>query len=209
MKRYVITAVAALMLLLGGCASTIRSNVVTFHQWPAQLQDKSYAFEAAPAQEDTLEMRSYQNLVRAELARLGFQEAAASARPALKVSMRFTTTEQPLRVIRAVDPFFHPPHHFAYGRPYYRRGYRYSPFYDPFMGRLPMYEEAMVVAYRRELQIGIKSAADNRRLFDVTVHNLSDELSTPALMPALVHSAFQDFPGPSGVARRVELKIPN
>jgi hypothetical protein len=58
MKRTVITGLAALTLLLGGCATTIRSNVTTFHQWPAQLPDKSYVFEAPPPQEDTLELRS-------------------------------------------------------------------------------------------------------------------------------------------------------
>ena len=45
MKRTMITAVASLSLLLGGCATTIRSDVTTFNQWPAQLPDKSYAFE--------------------------------------------------------------------------------------------------------------------------------------------------------------------
>ena len=64
MKRTVLTAMAALALLLGGCATVIRSDVTTFHQWPAQLADKTYLFETPPAQEDTLELRSYQNLVR-------------------------------------------------------------------------------------------------------------------------------------------------
>ena len=59
--------------------------------------------------------------------------------------------------------------------------------------------------YRRELQVSIKDRGD-KRLFDVTVHNMSDELSTPEVMPALVHSAFAGFPGPSGTVRRVELQ---
>jgi hypothetical protein len=208
MKRYVMTVTAALaLLLLGGCASTntIRSEVTTFHQWPAQLQDKSYVFEAAPAQDDTLELRSYQNLVRGELATLGFRELAAGT-PALKVSMRFSTTEAPLRLIQPVDPFFYGPR-FAWGRPYHRG--RYSPFYDPFWGGGPMYEEAIVRAYRREVQVAIKSAQDGHRLFDVTVRNLSGEMSTPAVMPALVHSAFVGFPGPSGVARRIDVTLPD
>mgnify|MGYP003529095066 CR=1 FL=1 len=52
MKRLMIAATAALTLLLAGCASTIRSNVTTFHQWPDQLPDKTYAFEAPPAQDE-------------------------------------------------------------------------------------------------------------------------------------------------------------
>jgi hypothetical protein len=209
MKRFVMTVTAALTLLLGGCATTIRSDVTTFHQWPAGLQDKSYVFEAPPAQEDTLELRSYQNLVRGQLARLGFQDAGASGTPALKVSMRFSTTDVPVRVIQPADPFYYGPARFGLMR-HHRRGYWgggwYSPFNDPFWGGMPAYEVSVEHGYRREVQVAITSAADNRRLFDVTVHNLSRQMSTPAVMPALVQSAFEGFPGPSGVARQVELR---
>ncbi len=208
MKRIVLTATAALALLLGGCATTIRSDVTTFHQWPAQLADKSYVFEAPPPQDDTLELRSYQNLVRGELAKLGFRETTSA--PALKVAMRFTTTDVPVQVVQVVDPFFYPSARFSYMYPYHRRGYWgggwYSPFYDPFWGGMPMYEVRTRHNYQRDLQVAIRSAADNTRLFDVTVHNSSGERSTPALMPALVQSAFAGFPGPNGGARRIELK---
>lgn len=219
MKRLMIAAGAALTMLLTGCATTIRSDVTTFHQWPAQIEDKSYVFEAPPVADDTLEYRAYQDLVRGQLARLGFRDAAGT-KPALTVSMRFTTTDIPVRVVEPLTPFAHPFAHPFY-RPYYhparRFGYRglhrpywggwYSPFYDPFWS--PAYQVSIEHQYRRELQVGIKSAGDGKRLFDVTVHNTSRELSTPAVMPALVKSAFEGFPGPSGVARRVELKQQN
>jgi hypothetical protein len=212
MKRLLMTAAAALGLLLTGCASTVRSDVTTFHQWPADLQDKSYVIEAPPAQDDTLELRSYQNLVRGELARLGFREAVTGT-PALKVSMRFSTTDIPVRVLEPDYPAFYPSARFMFGSPYrpywggrrYWGGGWYSPFYDPFWG-MPQVTEEIRHVYRRELQVAIKSAADGKRLFDVTVRNNSGEMSTPRQMPALVHSAFAEFPGVSGVARRVELK---
>jgi len=214
MKRLLITATAALTLLLGGCATTIRSDVTTFHQWPAELQDKTYVFEAPPAQDDTLELRSYQNLVRGELARLGFKDAGADGTPTLKISMRFTTTDVPVRVVQPIfmHDFYYPFPYYTYMRPY-RRGYwpssYYSPFYDPFWHDIPRYQESVVHKYKRELRVTIKSIKDGKPLFDVTVHNMSRELSTPAMMPALVQSAFAEFPGVSGVARRVELKREN
>jgi hypothetical protein len=211
MKRTVLTVTAALALLLGGCATTIRSDVTTFHQWPGQAQDKSYVFDAPPPQDDTLELRSYQNLVRAQLGKLGFQET--SGQPALKVAMRFTTTDVPIRVVQAVDPFFYPSARYGFMRPYHRRGYWggsfYSPFYDPYWGGMPRYEVVERHNYQRNLQVSIRSAADNRRLFDVTVHNNSAQSSTPAVMPALVQSAFEGFPGPNGASRRIELKQNN
>ena len=212
MKRLMIAATAALTLLLGGCATTIRSDVTTFHQWPEQLPDKTYVFDAPPVQDDTLEWRSYQNMVRGELARLGFQDAGAAGTPSLQVSMRFMTVDVPVRVIEPV--YSHFDHYWmprtAFMRPY-RPGYGYwrgwhSPFYDPFWYGTPMYQESIVHHYKRELQVGIKSIKDGKRLFDVTVNNLSRTMSTPQVMPALVHSAFAEFPGVSGVARTVELK---
>ena len=214
MRRLIIAAAAALSLLLTGCASTIRSDVTTFHQWPADLVDKSYELEAPAPQDDTLELRSYQNLVRGELARLGFREAVGSA-PALKVSMRFMTTDIPVRTIEPMYPMYHPGARFMFASPFHRPhwggrrywgGGWYSPFYDPFWTGMPEFTETIRHVYRRELQVAIKAASDGKRLFDVTVHNNSRTMSTPKVMPALVHSAFVGFPGVSGAARRVELK---
>ncbi len=215
MKRLLTTAVAALAMLLTGCATTIRSDVTTFHEWPAEVQDKSYTIEAPAPQDDTLELRSYQNLVRAELGRLGFQEAAAGTKPALKVGLRVTTTDVPVRVLEPNFPMYSSSARFmapyAFHRPYwggrrYWGGGWYSPFYDPFWYGMPQYTEVIKHFYNREIQVAITSAADGKRLFDVTVRNSSRDRSTPNLMPALVQSAFTGFPGVSGVARQVELK---
>jgi hypothetical protein len=214
MKRLLTMVVVTATFLLTGCATTIRSDVTTFHQWPADLPDKSYAFEAPHVQDDTLELRSYQNVVRGELGRLGFREAAAGAAPALTVGMRFSTTDVPVRVLEPMYPFYYSNMRFAYGHPFYRSpfggrrymGGFYSPFYDPFWYGMPMYSESVQHYYKREVQVAIKSATDGKRLFDVTVHNTSREASSPVIMPALVQSAFTGFPGVSGVARRVELK---
>ena len=213
--RLVAATSVALTLLLTGCATTIQSDVTAFHQWPGETVEKSYVFEDAPAQDDTLELRSYQNLVRAELAKLGFRDASGGERAALKVSMRFTTTDVPVRYLMpAYAPSFGP--RFAYASPFYRPywggrrhwggGWYSARFYDPFWDFPPAYQEVIRHVYKREVQVAIKEAASGKRLFDVTVHNESRERSTPAVMPALVVSAFQGFPGPSGVARRVELK---
>lgn len=211
MKRLIAAGMALTALLLAGCATTIRSDVTTFHQWPAQIEDKSYVFEAPPNFDNTLEYQSYQNLVRGQLAQLGFSEA--NTRPAaLKVAMRFTTTDVPVRIVQPAMPMFYDYPHYRFGPRYHHRfGPRgrwagwHHPFYDPFWRPFPAYEVSIEHHYRRELQVSIKDKGD-KRLFDVTVHNLSRQLSTPVVMPALVQSAFAGFPGPSGVARRVELQ---
>jgi len=208
MKRLMMTGAAALTLLLGGCATVVRSDVTTFHQWPAQMQDKSYAFEAPAPQDDTLELRSYQNLVRNQLTHLGFQEATGS--PALKVSMRFMTTDIPVQVVEPAFGGFGPyGGRFGFYGPARRfGGYYGSPFFgNPYFGGygMPAYDVYEEHRYQRQLQIKIASSS-GQPLFDVTVRNTSRAVSTPALMPALVQSAFEGFPGPNGAVRRIDLK---
>src|SRR5471030_1882637 len=69
MKK-ILTLVAAASLFLSGCATTLRSNVTAFNDWPADLPDKSYVFDTPAPAEDTLEYRSYLGLLNNELARL-------------------------------------------------------------------------------------------------------------------------------------------
>ncbi|UUZ52810.1 hypothetical protein LP419_26990 [Massilia sp. H-1] len=78
---------------------------------------------------------------------------------------------------------------YAWHRPYwggrrYWGGGWYSPFYDPFWSGMPRYTEVIKHFYNREVQVAIKSAADGKRLFDVTVRNSSRDMSTPNVMPA-------------------------
>jgi hypothetical protein len=212
MKYLAILATAAVMLLTG-CATTIRSDVTAFNDWPADLQDKSYAFEAPQGADDTLEYRSYQVLVGNELAKLGFRQAADGQQPKLLVGMKFVTIDHPVRVLQADDPFMGPywgPGYGRYGWGYSRWGYSrwgYRPyFYDPFLYGPMTIEERVRHQYQRQLRITINSTT-GRKLYDVTVQNTSLVQATPHVMPALVQSAFTGFPGQSGVPRRVDLKI--
>ncbi len=205
MIRYL--TILATALILSGCATTLRSDVTAFHEWPAQLQDKSYALKAPPDSDDTLEYRSYQNLVRAQLARLGFTEATSADTANLTVAMQFWTAEHEVRVLQA-DPYFHGSY---YRDPWGRGGwpgygYGYSPFYDPFLYHRPLVREVLRYNYERQLKVTIDDK-NGRKLFDVTVKNLSAIASTPVAMPALVASAFADFPGRSGVPRTIDLQL--
>ena len=211
MKYLAILATAA-VVMLSGCATTIRSDVTAFNAWPADIQDKSYAFEAPQGADDTLEYRSYQVLVGNELGKLGFHQTSDGQQPKLLIGMKFSTIDHPVRVLEADDPFIGPYWGRGYGRygwggwGYSRWGYR-PYFYDPFRYYGPlMVEERVKHEYQRQLRVTI-NGSDGRKLYDVTVQNTSGVQATPHVMPALVQSAFTGFPGVSGVPRRVDLTI--
>lgn len=194
----------AILVLLTGCASTLTSEVTAFHQWPANATDKSFAMADGPPND--LQYRAYADLVRAELHRLGFSDAAAT--PALQVSLHYTSSGRDVREVYPVrsDPFW-PDTPFRYGPwpgPYYGSPFWGPPWYSP-----PLYEyrESRYLLNHHELKIGITRIVDKKLLYDVTVDSETRNTSLTAAMPYMVHSAFADFPGPSGVARKVEMKM--
>lgn len=196
-------------LVLSGCATNtnaVRNQVTTFHEWPANLQEKTYVFEQSQEQVNNLEYRSYQNLVRNELQRLGFTEVQDPSRAKLKVGMNYQVEGRDVRVIEpVVVGSWHEP--FYFGSPWYP--YRYYPYAHPFWYGPPIVEqrETRYELYKRQLQIGIARLSDGKKLYDVTVNSRGTNSSLAAVMPYMVRSAFLDFPGKSGVTRTVNLKM--
>ena len=209
MKKIALIATAA-VVLLSGCATTLRSDVTSFNAWSAEARDQSYAFEAPQGADDTLEYRSYQVLVARELDKLGLHQAGANQPAKLLVGMKFNTIDHPVHILEAQDPFMVGPYWGPgwgrYGWGYSRLGYR-PYFYDPFGYGAPiMVTERIKHEYQRQLRITI-NGTDGRKLYDVTVNNTSRVAATPQVMPALVQSAFTGFPGENGVPRRVDLEL--
>ena len=191
-------------LLLSGCAGTIvRSEVTAFHEQGTDFGDKGYSFSRDAQQGNDLEYRSYENLVRTELQRLGFNEVATGK---LRVAMRYQVDARDVRVVEpvVVDPWYGP----GFGRYRYPYGF-YGPYADPFWFAPPLVQpvERRFVSYNRKLDISIARAADTRNLVQIVVNSQGQNPSLAAVMPAMVQSAFADFPGPSGVPRVLEMKV--
>ena len=213
------TIAIAFCLLLTGCATTIQSNVTAFHEWPAELRNKSFVFERTAQQENNLEHRAYEDLVRNELLRLGLTEAPDPRSAGLKVAMNYSINVRDVRVVQPVlvDPWYGSPfygpswHGYGYYGPRYSPFYSpyYGPFYSPFLYAPPIVErrETRYQLAERQLRVVISRTADSKRLYDVTVDSEGTNTSLAAVMPYLVRSAFADFPGKSGVPRRIELKM--
>lgn len=206
--RYLAIIAAAATLVLSGCATTLRSDVTSFNAWPATLADKSYAFQAPAPAEDTLEYRTYQAMVGTELNKLGFQQAADGSQPQLLVGMHFRTVIIPVKTYIG-DPFYGPGFYGpGFGRySLYRSSFYRPSFYDPFFYPNRV-DEIVRNQFERQLNVTINTSSGTK-LYDVTVHNSSRVRSTPRAMPALVQSAFAGFPGQSGVARQVDVEIPD
>ncbi|MEO0316671.1 MAG: hypothetical protein RL404_348 [Pseudomonadota bacterium] len=208
--RTLALVIIALTLLLSGCATTIRSEVTAFHQWPATLPGPAYVFmRAAPAD---LERQNYEQLLRERLAKLGLREAATGEPAPLAVTMDYRVNGRDVRVIETVlvDPW--------YGTPWYGPGY-YSPywgwpgyghpFYGPMWPAMPVAREQQrrYTVFHRELKLRIDDVAKKQPLYDVTVRSDGEDANLAKVMPYLIASAFRDFPGKNGVPQVVEMKM--
>lgn len=207
MKHWISLLAITSTLLLTACATTIRSEVTAFNDWPQALQDKSYRFEQNAAQENDLEYRRYETLVREQLGRLGFHGAEKGSTAQLKVTLAYGIDSHEVTAIEAipVGPSW-------YGvPPYYGRGWRggfYGPFYDPFWYQPMMLpREVHYQLFMRHLQITIASAHDGKKLYDVRVRSEGRIDSLPRVMPVMIRAAFANFPGPNGVPQQIDLKL--
>jgi hypothetical protein len=192
---------SVLVLFLSGCASTIKSEVTAFHEWPNYVQDKTYVFERTKDQDNNLEYRNYENLVRAELKRLGFEEASDLRSARLKATIGYSIK---VRDVRVVYPVVMEP--YMYGPSW--RGY-YGPFYDPFWFGPPVVErrEENYQVFTRQLKFTLANMSDGKKVYDTTVVSEGGNGSLAAVMPYMVRAAFKDFPGRNGMPQVVELKM--
>lgn len=219
--RYPTLILLGISLILSGCASVIRTDVTAFNAWPAEVADNSYVFERTKAQDDSLEYRSYENLVRNAVRNIGLQEADATKKPSLKITFDFSQRIVDVRAIQpvVVDPYFYG--HRFYGAGFYGRGAFRGGFYgagvggyggygvDPFYWGPPVvqYQDVSYALSQRQLHLMIRRYADNKSVYDVTVQSQGQNPSLAAVMPYMVRSAFTGFPGPNGVTRTIEMKM--
>ncbi len=211
-KGFVLALLMALSLLVAGCASTIRSEVTAFNQWPADGAGRSFAFTHRDGEAQSLERQTYENLVRAQLLRLGLRDPAAGEAAQLSVRVDYGIAGRDVRVVETVlvDPW--------YGTPWYGPGF-YNPywgmpgyhpyFHGPMWPSMPVAreQERRFTVFRRELKVKISAAGGDQPLYDVTVKSEGEEGNLAALMPYLVEAAFREFPGVNGVPRVIEMKM--
>ncbi len=213
MRRHLLlTLPLAMLMLLAGCASTLRPEVTAYHHWPADANGSTFSFAHTSLEEQSLQRLAFENMVRAQLLQLGLREAAPGEPARMSVRVNYSNEGRDVRVLERVlvDPW--------YGSPWVGPGY-YSPYwgwnsfghpyYAPMWPTMPVARdiERRYALFQRELNVKISNADNGRPLYDVTVRSEGQEGNLAKVMPYLVEAAFRDFPGPNGEPRVVEVKM--
>ena len=201
MRMWLAGVAAGAVLLLAGCATPLRGQLTAFHEWPAEAP-RTYRFVRAGTQRDSLEHATWEKALRAELARAGFEEAP---NPRFAIGFDYRVSRQ---LGRFVDPY---PMVYPYvwlGSWGSHGGVTFGgpwPWWGP--GYYPVEQSRVWYEYRLRIEIDDLAARPTRRVYEGTA--ISDGLDSASgdVLPLLARAILGDFPGPSGVTRRVEVPI--
>jgi hypothetical protein len=218
MKRLGLFVIVSLLLLLSGCASTLRSDVTSFQRWPANAAASTYSFKRSSAQDAAaLEHASYEDLVRVEMGKLALKEAPAGVRGRFEISLDYGVTVKTQQIQEPIfdyDVTWHDPYLYsAWGwRPWYPGhggfglglgfghgfGYDYGP-------RIIGYRTLNRDINTRRLRVDIVEGTT--KVFEASATSSGSIGALPVVMPYLVRSVFDGFPGANGQMRRVEFDL--
>ena len=209
-KTWVLRTAAPLLLAaaLTGCAlgpQFVRTEVTNYNEWPTLPTNRSYTFARTLEFQASLEVKSYEDIVRDELAAQGFRYVQDRDQAELIVTLRPSTNGNRVRVSDPwADPFWG--YGGFYGGFYGRRGYGwYDPFWSPFYGGFN-YGTIEIFNRRLEMDIDSKSVA-GRRYYEGRVESAGQSASFKEVAPYLVRALFTEFPGNNGQTRRVDVPI--
>lgn len=210
MKKIVFSLIAATTLLLSGCATTISSQVTTFHEWPKDLKEKSFTIAAMPGQENDPEYKVYAAMLREKLLGMGFTNSKDFNASELKVIMEYDTLVSEIQLPMAFwgarfDPFWQ----IHFSRFHRRSAYFYPYFFARSNSLYMMSDFTAKRHFLHQLAVSISDRKSGKTLANIKA---STEHFSPRIsqrMPYLLESAFKDFPGENGQTKEINLPIPN
>lgn len=210
MLRIPLALPLAAAIFLGGCASTVTTQVTSFHQLADSLQGRRFVITPSPEQQTSLEFGTYANLVREALVGKGLVDAAERGLGAADLGVAL-----------------------SYGVTGSTSGFRsgtggYAGIGAGSGGGFSMSGVGIGIGfpiggggaaetqYQRNLTVQIDrlsgaasagQAASGTRVFEAQAISEGESASLAPVMRAMVQAIFQDFPGPSGTTRVVRLPL--
>lgn len=201
------TAIIAItsVLLVAGCTSKFRSDVASFHRLQAPSGESVQIVAKDPGKRGSIEFAQYASLVGEGLWKLGYQPAGVDEKPDLIVRVDYRVGEARAQ-IRSYGGYG------GYGYGSYgfgHHGFGHHGLYGPYGYGYPHHQDIRsYTIYDRVLEMEI-AKADNPdiNIFESRVISEGRSNRLTEIMPLMVRSMFQEFPGPSGVTREVSIEL--
>jgi Domain of unknown function (DUF4136) len=196
LRHVALPALAICAMWLSGCTTYVTTKVTAFSQWSGSDATRTYAFARLPAQQNSIEQATYEQLVAGELQTYSFQQVPSGQAHYL-VGLAYSTQGDTMTVTQPV----------YYGNPW--PGYFWRPIdpWGPFGPYPSSYVSQTYPIYMHALSIRITERASGKEVYNVTARNTDEESSLVPVMPFLVRGALADFPLGNGVVRTVRIPL--
>lgn len=202
MRGILIIMMAAMML--GGCAKYVQTNVSVFHELPKPVPKPTFVILASDEQKQSLEFQTYAKMVGDRLVAHGFSEDRTHPRYGVYLSYGIDGG----REVYSTMP--------VYGHTWVGAYYPFRPARPGLYGGMVMMPTYGIVGNetRVDREFGSFLSIDlvdlstaDHKVYEARVTGTSDVPFLGTVMPALVKSAFEDFPGQSGSTRTARIPL--
>lgn len=195
---------AAGLLGLGGCASTLSARVTTFQQWPVGAQGEYYRIVPAPDQAGNLQFGAYADMLRAAIGATGLREVVEGEQPRFDVKIEYGNTVKQVWERRYEDAYMY--HGWPGWAGYYGGWGRWG---GGFMYYTPRAVNVPVDVYRNTLTVTMSDRlAEGKEVYRASAVHDSRSENLTAVMPYLMQAIFDGFPGNNGQVKEVSYELP-
>jgi len=199
----------AMAFALSACGTMVNTQITAFHTLQPSMAGKRFVMIPYKDQEDSLEWRSYSDLVARKLTEKGLVRVERASGADLAVFMAYAI-DGGRRSVSAVPMYGQT----GGGTTTTTTGYVgstpvYGSTYTPPTYGITGYAPVESTVYGRALKITIldipASQAQNKAVpvYEATATSAGSSGTLNVVMPAIVDGVFKDWPGPSGATRTV------
>lgn len=213
-------AIILMALLLGACASSVRTDVTRFHDLALPAGETFIVIAKSEEKKGSIELRSYARLVSDRLRAEGFTPAGQTT-PDIIVKIDYSVSPPMTETRPGYRASYYGGWGYGFGhRGYY--GYGYPIYYYPYgyhhgFGSAfgyhhgyggafgSYYRSYSYTVYDRVFEMVIERNA-GEKLFEGIANNIGRDKEMVKIMPVLVEAMFREFPGQSGTTERYRIK---
>lgn len=202
MRHFILVLI---LVFFSGCAKYVETNVSVFHELKLPLKGVSYAIVPSKEQANSLEFQSYAQLVKNEFQKQGMVEAPyEQAQFAVYLSYgidggKSVMISYPVYGQTGISTSYSTGTVNTVGS---KKLFTGTTFNTPTYGIIGS-ESRREVLFTHFLNLDIEEIGKtaNKKVYEGKAVSVGDEGTLLPVMPAMIHSVFQDFPGTSGTIR--------
>jgi len=183
---------------LAACSTVFRSDVATFHEITVPGGERVMLTPMIAEKSDSIEFQQYANILAGHLQKYGYKQPGEEE-PQLIAGFDVTINDGREKLENRLSPYSG----FGYwGRGYWSYGRYWAPIYPTFYDAWDDTEVVARTVYTATLTMELRTP-DGTLIFEGRAETETRRKDLPKVMPYLAAALFENFPGESGVTRRV------